>query len=103
MARRVSHRPRSAAPSRKLFLPPSAFPTLGFPMEEFLNCTFRDFLTLWRRPLLLREGRCEGEPAMRRSGGWTAAGSLGTMRGVYRPSPCQGAGHAIVAPARPVV
>src|SRR5436190_1914629 len=37
---------------------------------------------------------------MRPTGGWTGAGSPDTMRGVFRPSPRQGAGHAILAPAR---
>src|SRR5438132_1271947 len=36
---------------------------------------------------------------MTAKGRWTGAGSLDTMRGVYRPSPCQGAGHVILAPA----
>src|SRR5436305_3315546 len=34
-------------------------------------------------------------------GGWTVAGSSDTMRGVYRPSPCQGAGRVIVPLASP--
>src|SRR5579885_782597 len=38
---------------------------------------------------------------MRRTGGWTRAGSPDTMKGAQPASPCQGAGHAILATARP--
>lgn len=34
---------------------------------------------------------------------WTSTGSLSTMMVTNHSSPCQGAGHAIIAPARPLV